>query len=277
MKTGLRFAPLFAAAPFLLFSIAGCYTQLGSMEDAYDETGVAEDVGQDELPEEEFDRDYPSPNYYATFSYYQPGAVIGFGWYDPWYYSYYNSWCAPWYPAYGWYVPPPVYACWPYAPVYYPAPYYGHYYPGGSNPGGGTPYASDTRDFGNTRGFTDGTRRTRGSSGVAPRTNPSGSSQDRPATISRQLPPRRGGTVAANPGTASETPKREVARRRTPPRRGTVSTPPPPSTRSSNGTPQPTRRASVAPPSRSTPPASAPARGQSQTRTSGGQRSGGRR
>ncbi|MDH4068786.1 MAG: hypothetical protein OEV30_00025 [Ignavibacteria bacterium] len=277
MKTQRRLAPLFAAVPFLLLPIGGCYTQLGSMEDAYDDTGIVEEEIQEEFPAEEFDRDYPSSNYYATFTYYQPGVAIGFGWYDPWYYSYYPGWCAPYYPGYGWCVSPPVYACWPYAPVYYPTPYYGHYYPGGSYPGGGTPYASDTRDFGRTRGFTDGTRRTRGGSGIAPRTNPSGGSDERIATVSRQLPPRRTGTVAANPGGTPETPKRQVTKRRTPPSRGTVSTPPPPSTRSGNATPQGTRRGSVSTPPRSTPAPSSPGGNQSQARSSGGQRSGGRR
>lgn len=278
MKTPLLYAMPFAAGTLLMFSLNGCYTQLGSMEDAYDDSGIAEEVVEEE-PVEEFDRDYPTPNDYIAFTYYQPRVSITYGWGYPGYYPYDPFWYSPYYSYYGWCYTPPVYTCWPYAPVYYPTPYYGHYYPGKSYPGGSTPIASDTRDFGSRRGFTDGTRRTRGGSEVAPRTDPSGTTQNRPVTVSKQLPPRRGlETVAAGSAGNSETPKRRAVQRRPPPSRGTVSTPPPPAGNDSGTVRGGSQRGSVSsrPPS-STPPASSTPGGQSSSRSGGSQRTGGRR
>jgi len=78
----------------LLPFIGGCYTQLATVESAYDENQAVEDTAIADAEEyeeyEEFDRDYPPPDYYLTFSYYHPGFGIMYSPYDPWAYWYYG-------------------------------------------------------------------------------------------------------------------------------------------------------------------------------------------
>ena len=280
------------ALPVAVLSVGGCYTQLGTVDDAYNDTGIVEESAEPEVTEE-FDRDYPPASYYVTFSYYHPGVSFGVGWYDPWYYGYYPAWS--YYPWYGWYCPPPVYACWPYVPYYgypYYPPYADHngYYPGGGYYGGGYSSPGTTRDFGNTRGLTGGTGRTRGGSPIV-RTGNQSSPSASPATVSRTLPPRRGIETASSGSGSEKAPARQVAPRRLPPTRGVVVPKTTPSGRSNTGTSRGTQsrgavssppggtqsRGTVSsPPARSTPPpASTPSGG---SRGGGGnQRGGGRR
>lgn len=263
---------LIVAAPLLVST--GCYTQLGTVEDPYDDRGIVQEEYIEDEPLEEFDREYPSSNSYVTFTYYHPGVTIGYGWYDPWYYNpypYYTGWCSPW-PVYGWvWYPSPAYACWPYVP-YYPPSYGGPYYGGGSHYGGGG-YASDTRDFGNTRGSNDGIRGTRDGSGR--RSAPAGEVADRTTTVSRTQPPSRsGGTVASSP---SDTPKRRTVQGRIPPRRGTVATPAPAKRNDSGATRGGSQRQTVSKPPASTPPAAPAPAGRTQSRGGDNQRGGGRR
>jgi hypothetical protein len=276
MKTRLHILFPGIAIAAMLPLLGGCYTQLETMDSAYDENQAAEDtvLAEAEGVEEDFDRDYPPPDYYLTFSYYHPGFTVLYSPYDPWDYWYYPGpvWYSPWYPPYY-----PVYSCWPYYPYgyypyYHPVVYYGNgghgggYYPGS---GGG----SQTRDFGNSRGFGDPTG-TRARGGTVRRTG--GTDEDGgpvtalPVSISR--PTRQGGaTVSGGTGTKTDSPQRKAAVNRPPTRK--VQSASTPANRGSSGTSRGgSDRGSVSSPPRSSsppPPANSGSRG-----SSGGSRSG---
>jgi len=212
--------PASVVAAALIPFLGGCYTQLETVDSAYDEQVAVEDTVVAETIEE-FDRDYPPPGYYATFSYYHPGFTVGYTSYDPWDWYYYPApvWCSPWYPPYYYY---PAYSCWPYYSSWYyphhPVVYYSDNYPGGYYPGGGG-RASETRDFGNTRGYGDGVG-TRGRGGIAPRTGDKDGNPVSAVPVSISRSTRQGGaTVASGSGKKTETAPRGTAVNRTTTRR----------------------------------------------------------
>ena len=214
----------------LISMLGGCYTQLQTFDSAYDENVAVEDtVVAEEI--EEFDRDYPPPGYAVTFSYYHPGFTVGYGFYDPWDWYYYpapvwyGSWYAPYYP---------VYSCWPYYSGYYhyyPVVYYGGSSGGGHHYGGGGGKPSDTRDFGNSRGYAGGLG-TRGRGGIRPGPQGDDPVASLPAVISRTGSRTSGSSVSD--GKKVTIPSRRTAVNR-PPTRRTAQVQPVPAERSNTG------------------------------------------
>ncbi len=232
MKTLLNRFTLPVGVLFLGFWSAGCYTQLGTVEEErnyaqdVEEAYVAEDTVSTEDYEQARDRFYND-----SYDYYYPTVMVGVGYSNPWYwhnrswYSYdpfwydpFWGWCGTYYPRYygGWYSG--WYDGW--YDGYYPRTYYGH---------GGSGYVSRdggrygaTRTFGSTR--TSGTLR--GSSGssytpVSGRTNtgatPSSLPTGRVSTGTRAKETKRGG-AAVGGGTTRSTGGREGSVRREAPR-----------------------------------------------------------
>jgi len=245
---GFLSAVLVALIPLL----GGCYTQLETTESAYDENVAAEyeDTAGTDVGVEEFDRDYPPPDYHVTFSYYHPGFAVGYTVYDPWDWYYSPYYYGGWYPPYYYYYP--AYSCWP----YYSTPYYPHpvVYYGGSGSGGyysgNGGHAVDTRDFGNSRGYGGGIG-TRGRGGVAPRT---GDKDGDFVSASLSRPSRQGGATIAtgSGGKKTDGSSRRAVVNRTPTRRSAPvqSSPPAGSTRGGSD------RGSVSSSPKSSPPSS---------------------
>lgn len=156
----------------LLVGLNGCYTQMGSTRDEYDDEeeyvasesemeSEAEDADEEDSGEEVAytegccDDDY-RPNVGFSFYYpvnYWPSTAFGFAYNNIWTYDYYGGWYDPWYS--GWYSP------WYYSsyyrpyynPYYYPFyyPYY-DYYPWGYYHRDDGRYANvGRRDFGSVR------------------------------------------------------------------------------------------------------------------------------
>jgi hypothetical protein len=156
---------------FLALSIAGCYTQLGSVRGEGEETeGYQQppEQGYYETPADSnmgiinnyyFGGYLPSPYYRFSFSYYYPSYY--WGWYNDPFFSdcydpfFYNPWiCGTPFVTYG-------YPGWYYHNYGFGYPYYGagfYYYPRGHY-GAGEAFGG-TRNFGSTRGSTRGLRET---------------------------------------------------------------------------------------------------------------------
>jgi hypothetical protein len=167
MKTTAR---TLTALSFIL-SLAGCYTQVGSVRDdkfsgeyegqeAVTEEYQAQeeevtDSTLEETPDPYFDEyGYARDRFYLGYSY--PVWVnIGGGWYDPWYYR-------PWYsdPFWCWNPGPAYYTPWWYSDSWYYPPF--GWYAGGDHHGGRRGHGT-TRTIGTTRGA-GGARGTLGSS-----------------------------------------------------------------------------------------------------------------
>ncbi len=163
MRTLSNHLLLFAGVLLLGLWSAGCYTQLGSVQEdkgyaqETDEAYAEEDTVSTEDYEEARGRFYDD-----TYDYYYPTVTVGLGY--PWYWrynswNYYNpywydpfwGWCGTYYPTYygGWY-----HHGW--YDGWYPGTYYGHgrsgYATGGSGAYGTTRTYDSTRTAGTVRG-----------------------------------------------------------------------------------------------------------------------------
>jgi hypothetical protein len=169
MKRILGFQSIQVIGLFLAFSIAGCYTQVGSVrgeEEGSEEYQQPPEQGYYQTPADSsagvtnnyyFGTQLPSPYYRFSFGYYYPSYY--WGWYNDPFFSdcydpfSYNPWiCGTPFVTYG-------YPGWGYLNYGFGYPYYGggfYYYPRGRYTTGLTFHG--TRDFGSTRGLTSGLR-----------------------------------------------------------------------------------------------------------------------
>jgi len=146
----------------LALSIAGCYTQVGSVRGEGEGTEEYQQPPQQGYYETPADSNYsggqlPSPYYRFSFGYYYPSYY--WGWYNDPFFSAcydpfsYNPWiCGTPFVTYG-------YPGWYYGNYGFGYPYYGagyYYYPRGHYVAGGA--FGGTRNFGTTRGLTRGPR-----------------------------------------------------------------------------------------------------------------------